>query len=104
MRPQECTADIAAGTSATQSITVVTLVITDTMDTQVTRHILPIIIVMARAVITRGTLGMGVMAAFTMVDSDGEDSATADLGMVATADTADNTPWVVCYSMESTLT
>jgi hypothetical protein len=45
---------------------------------------------------------MGVMAAFTMVDSGAadsgmEDSDMEDLGMVATADTADISPWVVCY-------
>ena len=88
MRLQECTEDIAAGTSATQSITVATLIIMDTTDAQVTRRILPIIAVDRAAIMAvtiQGTLDMVVMAVFTMVDS-----GAADSGMVATADTADS--------------
>jgi hypothetical protein len=97
MPPQECTADIAAGTSAMQAITAVTL-LTGTTDAQVTRRIPPIIATARAAitaVITQGTLGMVVMAGFIMVDSGAadsgmEDSDMADLGMVAMADTAES--------------
>ena len=101
MRPQEYTADIAVGTSATKAITAVTLTIADTTATQVTRRIL-LIITTARAAITaviiQGTLGMMVMADFTTVDSGVADSDMADLGMMATADTADISTQAVCYS------